>query len=151
MQPRLAGGGGRSRGTRAKKQEAVAVVRVVNFAHPLTEAQRTQLQELLGQPVGEVLERMVQVDHQQPMEEQVRALVDSVGLTGAQWQTEPLVLVLPGLSVAAALVLAEVHGRRGHFPCVVRLRPVEGSTPTRYEVAEILNLQDARDRARQTR
>jgi hypothetical protein len=55
---------------------------------------------------------------------------------------------LPGHNAVAALVLAELHGRMGYFPAVLRLRPVAGTTPPQVEVAEILNLQAVRDRAR---
>ena len=48
-------------------------------------------------------------------------------------------------------MLAELHGRLGYFPPVLRLRPVEGALPPRFEVAEILNLQDVRDAARAKR
>ena len=47
--------------------------------------------------------------------------------------------------------LAELHGRMGYYPPVVRLRPVPDSLPPRYEVAEILNLQAVRDDARRKR
>jgi hypothetical protein len=39
----------------------------------------------------------------------------------------------------------------GYFPPVLRLRPVAGSVPPQFEVAEILNLQAVRDRARGSR
>jgi len=39
----------------------------------------------------------------------------------------------------------------GYFPTVLRLRPVEGAVPPRFEVVEILNLQQVRDQARRTR
>jgi hypothetical protein len=55
---------------------------------------------------------------------------------------------MPSLSIIAATLLAELHGRMGYFPTVVRMRPVAGSTPPRFEVAEIVNLQDVRDEAR---
>ncbi|MCS7301391.1 MAG: CRISPR-associated protein Csx15 [Fimbriimonadales bacterium] len=51
----------------------------------------------------------------------------------------------------AATLLAELHGRMGYFPPVLRLRPVEGAVPPRFEVAEILNLQQIRDTARSQR
>jgi hypothetical protein len=54
----------------------------------------------------------------------------------------------PGLAPATAALLAELHGRMGYFPSILRLRPVSGTTPTRYEVAEIINLQALRDAAR---
>jgi len=57
-------------------------------------------------------------------------------------------LNLPSLNFIAALLLAELHGRMGYFPPILRLRPAEGSVPPRYAVAEILNLQALRDAAR---
>jgi hypothetical protein len=60
-------------------------------------------------------------------------------------------VVLPSLNFIAALLLAELHGRMGYFPPVVRTRPVEGSLPRRFEVAEILDLQGRRETARVTR
>jgi hypothetical protein len=48
-------------------------------------------------------------------------------------------------------VLAELHGRMGYFPPVLRLRPVEQALPPRYELAEVINLQAVRDSARKER
>jgi hypothetical protein len=36
----------------------------------------------------------------------------------------------------------------GYFPACLRLRPVAGARPPRYEVAELLDLQAMRDAAR---
>jgi len=124
---------------------------IINFAHPFTESQLIALGELAGQPVERVIDVRAQLDPQQPFAEQVRALVDSVGLSPAEWQTLPLLVNLPSLSVIAALALAELHGRMGHFPGVIRLRPATNSTPPSFEVAEILNLQAVRDGAREAR
>ena len=46
---------------------------------------------------------------------------------------------------------AELHRRIGHFPSLIRLRPLAGSIPTVYEVAELLNLQTIREIARTRR
>ncbi|HID61242.1 MAG TPA: hypothetical protein EYP49_00630 [Anaerolineae bacterium] len=94
---------------------------------------------------------MPQFDHEQPFTGQVRALADRVGLSPEEWQTTLLLVNPPGYAPAAATLLAELHGRIGHFPAVLRLRPVEGSVPTRYEVAEVINLQQVRDKARTRR
>ena len=51
---------------------------------------------------------------------------------------------------AAFVLLAELHGRIGHFPTLIRLRPRSGPVTT-YEVAELLNLQAARDASRARR
>jgi len=121
---------------------------LLNFTHPLTADQLAQVAALTGQPVTEVRGEMPQFNHHEPFAQQVRALVDRVGLSPQEWQTAPLLVNLPGYAPAAAALLAEIHGRSGHFPALLRLRPVEGSTPTRYEVAEVLNLQYIRDNAR---
>jgi len=124
---------------------------ILNYAHPLTEAQREQLQHHLDQPIAEVREIPTQLDLDAPFAPQVAALADVAKLTPKQWQTTPLLIVLPALNYAAAALLAELHGRMGYFPPIVRLRPVEGALPPRYEVAEVLNLQALRAAARQRR
>jgi len=69
-------------------------------------------------------------------------------LAPQEWQTASILVNPPSLNFITALVLAELHGRMGYFPPVVRLRPVKEALPPRYEVAEILNLQAVRDAAR---
>ncbi len=124
---------------------------LLNFAHPLTADQLDQLATLLGHPVDRVLDRPAAFDDQQPYAPQIAALLDSIELTPAQWQGEPLLVVLPSLNYIAAGLLAALHGRMGYWPTVVRLRPVEESTPRRFEVAEVLDLAKLRDEARLTR
>jgi len=74
-----------------------------------------------------------------------------VGLSPVEWQTLPFLINPPSLNVIAVTLIAELHGRMGHFPAIVRLRPVADSVPTRYEVAEVINLQAVRDTARSQR
>jgi hypothetical protein len=63
----------------------------------------------------------------------------------------PLLINPPTLNVIASLLMAELHGRCGYFPSVLRLRLMPGQIPPAYEVAEILNLQQVRDQARRSR
>lgn len=124
---------------------------IINFAYALTPEQKQAIETLSGQSIARLVEVPTRsFDVGRPFEEQARALVESAGLTAAQWQTPPLLVNLPSLSVIAALVLAELHGRMGHFPAVLRLRPVAVAV-TSYEVAEILNLEAVRLRAREER
>lgn len=60
---------------------------------------------------------------------------------------------LPGLSALAACLLAEIHGRSGHFPTIVNLRPAPDPAlaVTVFEVAELVNLQAIRDESRRIR
>jgi hypothetical protein len=124
---------------------------IINFAHPLTAEQVAQVKELAGATRVRVIEVRTQLDSVQPFAAQVRALVDHSSLTTEEWQSEALLVNLPSLSFAAALVLTELHGRMGHFPAVMRFRAVKDSTPPQFEVAEIVNLQAMRDEARQRR
>mgnify|MGYP001335350054 CR=1 FL=1 len=49
------------------------------------------------------------------------------------------------------VLLANLHGRMGYFPPILRMRPVEGAIPPRFELAEVINLQALRDAARKER
>lgn len=124
---------------------------LLNLSHPLTPAHLARLEELTGAKVARVIEKMPQFEHARPFAEQARELVDGLGLLSTEWQTQPVLLNPPGYAPAALAVIAELHGRMGHFPSIVRLRPLDGSTPTQYEVAEVINLQAVRDAAREKR
>ena len=124
---------------------------LLNFSHPLTAGQLNTIRELTGRRPERVVEVKTDFDHARPFAEQTRRLVESVCLSPGEWQTELLVVNLPSFSAIAALLLAELHGRMGYFPPIIRLRPVAGATPPRFEVAEILNLQAVRDEVRRQR
>jgi hypothetical protein len=92
-----------------------------------------------------------QIDRAQPIAEVARALADAAGLRADDWQTTPLLLNPPALAPLALALIAELHGRCGGFPALLNIRPVADSIPTRYEVAEVVNLQALRDAARKLR
>jgi hypothetical protein len=126
-------------------------VLIVNFSHPLTEQQLESVRALVRGPITAVKAVPCQFDHDRPFAEQARALLDGVGLSTDEWQTTPLLLNLPSLAPIAAVVLAEVHGRCGYWPPVLRLRPVAGGVPPRFEVVEVIDLQRVREEARRGR
>lgn len=134
----------------AKAKGALSMI-LLNFSHPITPTQHTQIETLTGQAIARVIEAMPQFDEQQPFLPQVAALIGQIDLTPAAWQGKPILVVLPSLNFIAGLVLAELHGRMGYFPPVVRTRPVADVVPRRYEVAEILDLQSIREHARKAR
>jgi hypothetical protein len=127
---------------------------LLNFSHPLTPEQTARIAELTGQPVERLISLPAQFDHQQPFGPQLEALLAPLeagsppALTPDEWQTASILINPPSLNFITALVLAELHGRMGYFPPIVRLRPIADALPPRYEVAEILNLQRTRDAAR---
>jgi hypothetical protein len=124
---------------------------ILNFSHPLTADQLVQVEALTGQPVSQVLDLPTQFDNDQPFPPQVRKLVAAIGLEPQRWQSDPILVNPPSYNFGALTLLAELHGRMGYFPAILRVRPVAGSIPPRYEVAEVINLQAVRDQARHSR
>lgn len=124
---------------------------LLNLSHPLTPEQAAAISRLSDQPIERVITLPAQFDHQQPFVPQLQALMAQVDLSPEEWQSASILVNPPSLNFIAALVLAELHGRMGYFPPVLRLRPVKDALPPRYEVAEIINLQAVRDAARMKR
>jgi len=124
---------------------------VIAFAHPLTEEQLGQLRELTGETVTRVFHETTQLDQERPFAPQLRKLIERIDLSPQEWQTERIVVVPPSFSPITALLLAHLHGRMGYFPPVARLRPVAGAVPTRFEIAEILDLNGEREEGRRRR
>ncbi len=122
-----------------------------NFAHPLTDEQISSVEELAEKKVEKVISIPVQFDNDKSFGPQLQELTTKIQLTSDEWQTKPILVSLPSLNTIAALLLAELHGRMGYFPPVLRMRPIANTTPTQFEVAEILNLQNVREAARKER
>jgi hypothetical protein len=124
---------------------------LINFSHPLPQDQLDAIQRLTNQSIERTLSLPAQFDHQQDFLPQLESLMAKIDLTPEEWQTGSILVNPPSLNFITALVLAELHGRMGYFPPVVRLRPAKDALPPHYEVIEILNLQALRDEARKKR
>lgn len=121
---------------------------ILNFSHPLTDAQRIQIETITQQSIVDVLDISVQFDNTKNYPDQIRELLNHLGIPAQKWQTIPVLINPPGYTPAALTLIAELHGRVGYFPAIIRVRPIPDSTPTVYEVAEIINLQSVRETAR---
>jgi hypothetical protein len=124
---------------------------ILNLSHPLTPSHLQQIEALSGKTIARVVAVPVHFDADKPYAEQIAALVNSIGLTPQQWQNEPVLLNPPSFNFIAIALLAELHGRMGYFPPCLRLRPIKDSLPPQFDVAEILNLNQIREQARQRR
>lgn len=120
---------------------------LLNYSHPLTAAQLDAVEAIVG-VAPEVRELAVQADRARAIAEVAYELADAAGLSPAAWQTTPLLLNPPALAPLALALIAELHGRCGGFPAILNVRPVAGSMPTHYEVAEVVNLQALREAGR---
>jgi len=124
---------------------------ILNYAHPLTPDQISQIEGLVGAKITDIKQINVHLNQAESLVSQVTALANAAELTNEEWSGTPLLVNPPSLNFVAVALIAELHGRMGYFPACLRLRPIEGSVPPRYEVAEILNLQDIRNAARKSR
>ena len=77
--------------------------------------------------------------------------VEKIDLLSGEWQIYPLVVVSAGYTPAWSVLLAELHGRLGYFPDLVRLRPTTAQAEEKFEVAEIVSLREIRNQARAKR
>jgi hypothetical protein len=126
---------------------------LLNFGHPLRNEVLKEIETTLGQRITEQREIAFTFDHEQPFAPQARSLLEDerIHLTPKQWQTETILVNPPTHSLIAVTLLAELEGRMGYLPAVLRLRPEPGSLPTRFVFAEIINLHQVRDQSRTQR
>lgn len=126
-------------------------MRLLNFSHPLTNTQISEIESLTQLKLETVRDVKVQFDVTQDFVPQVLKMVEELAITSQEWQTEAWLLVLPSLNFISAILLAELHGRMGRFPSIIRLRPTANALVSNFEVAEIINLDAVRNTARTRR
>jgi len=137
---------------------------ILNFGHPLSSRVLSHL-AAEDPATGEMVPaRQVRVSLQldldtEPTPPQVARAVDTafkvlrdsgIAVDG----TVPIAVVLPGLTEATALLLAELHGRLGSFPRVLALRRVgDGTYGLFADSADlgVLDLERLRQEARERR
>lgn len=125
-------------------------MRLLNFAHPITPEQQGQIEDLLNKRLDLNLSKQIDTKfkHEESYEHQCKALIARVGFTAQEWQSLPLLINPPSFVPGTLCLISQLHGLMRHFPTVLRLRPVTVDGSQTYVVAEILNLQEIRDRAR---
>ena len=125
---------------------------VLNFSgHPFMQGQQKKIRNLMGWPKLEVIDVPIgTVSEDEKFLAIALQKVDGIDLLPHEWQTIPIVVVPSGYSYLWSPILAELHGRLGHFPDVVRQRPAKGELE-KYEVAEIIDMRGIRHHARKKR
>lgn len=127
---------------------------VLNFSHPLTEDQKREVTGLVEYPEGspaamypifEVEREIIvpsQMDNGQPFIAQLYRKFSEIPLTDHEWKNADIVVVPPAYAPACAIVMVMLYEKIGDFPKVIRIRPVQGATPPRFEVAEVMRVGD---------
>jgi hypothetical protein len=112
---------------------------LVNFARQLTPVQVAQIERLAERHIEEVRDVPVQVDQEvSSMHQEVSRLLKLTAIAEGEWKTLDVLVILPGLSIVAALLAIELQFLcgAGHLQ-LVRFKPV-GTAVTDYVAAEIL-------------
>lgn len=125
-------------------------VTLLNFTHTFQDRQIRQLEMKVDCFIEHVWpDCKVDFDINLDFESQARKLVDDLGYTSEEWQdVGSFIVCLPGFSEVAAVLLAELHGRMGQFPTIVRRCKDDQSELGEYMIKEIIPLSMVRDRAR---
>ncbi len=121
---------------------------VLNFSHYLTDKIIKQLEEKLGNTIQKIIDLDAKIDMERPLAPQISTIADRVGFSSYEWQSLRFIVNPPSLNVSAVTLLAELHGRCGFFPPIIRLKPLQDSATVKFEMAEIINLQKVRNEAR---
>lgn len=126
---------------------------IINLYHALQPEQLEALADLLAGREFHVVDVLIQFQVSQPYEEQIKALVgqcaDLMLEKGAA--PENSMIIPPAQNFITAGLLAYWHGLFGFFPSVVRIGKREGGVTPEFKIAEIMNLDDYRNQARQLR
>jgi hypothetical protein len=119
---------------------------LINFSHPLSAMALAEISEHFGDFESVVVP--VNLDLAESFERQAQEVLLRTGFTPDQWATERIIINLPGMSPFAGVLLAQIHALSGHFPEIVRFLQDEDKS---FHLAEPIDLQDVRNRARPSR
>jgi hypothetical protein len=123
---------------------------ILNFSgHPVTAGQQQAIEKLMHWSASGLVDvRLGNVPEDNNFVPFITKAIESAGLLPEDWQTTTFVTVPAGYPAAWSVILAELHGRLGYFPDVVRLRPTRSGASEKYEVAEIISLRQLRHESR---
>lgn len=126
---------------------------IVNFSgHPVLPGQKKAIEKLMHWQGTEVIDvPLGNVPEDRHFVVAIEKAVDSIDISPKEWQELPMVVIPAGYSAVWAIVQSILHGRLGHFPDVVRLRPSSPLSAEKFEVAEIMNLHQVRHQSRDKR
>jgi len=142
-----------NRGFRKREGEKVIQHLILNFSgHPVLPGQKQTVERFMHWNISEVVDCVFgNVPEDQNFVSTITKAIERVKLSQEEWQTTSLVVIPAGYAAIWSVVLAELHGRLGYFPDVVRLRPASSGGGEKFEVAEIINLREVRHSSRDKR
>lgn len=125
---------------------------LLNFSHPITDAQHTEIIDALDLDKDEGLiikDIPCSLNLDRPLAPQIVALADAAELTTNDWCAYYIIINPPALSIAAVMLTVEIRGRCSYHPSLVRFKPQANTSPPIYVLAEIVDLNDQQASARE--
>lgn len=113
---------------------------ILNFNRPLTRRQRTGIEEELGMSTTEVFLN-ASIDMDMPLVPQIDEIIRRVDMPDDRWLEEEILVVLPGMGIAAGVLVAALTARMGTYPLLVRLKKVGQGKQGWWEFAELIDSQ----------
>lgn len=118
-------------------------MKLFNFTnHPLAPPAIETIEAEVGSKIEEVVIK-VYINRNIPITPQVSKILRDAGVVNDGFQS---LIVLPGLVLAAASIVAGIHGLTGQMPLIVEMQ--RDNKKREWFVACIVDLQTLRDRAR---
>lgn len=124
---------------------------IINFSHPITPEQIEQIEKLyyeqyeLTEKVEQVIDIPVAIQNDKPIMTQVNDLIRQfqAAITPAQGNDEVVLINLPGLAIVAAIIAVWLvdSGYFNYTPLVMRVAPVAGSLPPKFNVVELVEIE----------
>ncbi len=120
---------------------------LINYNRPLKPDQINQVEAIIHEGIERVIDLGVpELDVDAPVQPQLKALTKRLERLDLDLQKEPVIILLPPQNYQAVMVMADLHGRMGYFPRVIRtlLRTGGGLFP-RHDAVEVLDPQALED------
>ena len=113
---------------------------VLNFNHPLTRRQRVGIEDAIGMSVTE-MHVPCSIDMDMPIVPQMSQIISGINIGDEVWREEEILILLPGMGVAAGVLVAALTAKMGSYPIIIRLKKVGQGKSGWYEFAEFIDSQ----------
>ena len=128
-------------------------MRILNFSYTLTETQEKQIQKLLNLNDDEWqevdirrIEARLNID--KDMQKQIERILASIPMSLKEWQAKPVMIVPPPIAHSAILIAVGIFSICGYFPPIIRRKKQQNTLPPQFVVAEIIELDAFKNKAR---
>jgi len=126
---------------------------ILNFSHELTDKQEESIRKLTNTSDEEwnkskTYRVKCYINIEKNLDDQIDEILSNIP---DMWTNNRILVVPPPIAHSAIMILLGIYSKCGFFPETIRIKKRKGSTPPEYVVAEIIALQEFKDRMRAKR